>query len=110
MSKFEIKKDEAGEFRFNLKAGNGEIILKSQGYNDKSSCENGIKSVKENALEDDHYERKEATGGYMFNLKALNGEVVATSEIYSSLGAMEKGITSVKSNAADAVIEDISKD
>lgn len=109
MSKFEISKDEAGQFRFNLKSGNGEIILKSEGYRDKESCEKGIKSVRENALEDDHYDRKEATGGYMFNLKALNGEVIGTSEIYSSLPAMEKGITSVKTNAPDAAIEDDSE-
>lgn len=106
MSKFEISKDSSGEYRFNLKSGNGEVILKSEGYKDKASCENGIKSVRENALEDDHYDRKEATGGYMFNLKALNGEVVGTSEIYSSLPAMEKGITSVKANAPDAAVED----
>lgn len=107
MSKFEISKDEAGEFRFNLKSGNGEIILKSEGYRDKESCEKGIKSVRENALEDDHYERKEASGGYRFNLKAANGEIVGSSEIYTTLAAMEKGITSVKANAPDAAIEEL---
>lgn len=47
--KFEIKLDKAGEFRFNLKAGNGEIILSSEGYKQKSGCMNGIESVKKNA-------------------------------------------------------------
>lgn len=107
MSKFEISKDKAGEFRFNLKSGNGEVILKSEGYNDKASCEKGIKAVRENALEDDHYDRKEAAGGYRFNLKAANGEVVGSSEIYTTLTAMEKGITSVKANAPDAAIEEL---
>ncbi|MBM9590593.1 YegP family protein [Leptospira sp. 201903075] len=48
-AKFEIYKDKAGEFRFRLKAGNGEIIASSEGYASKQSCENGIASVKNNA-------------------------------------------------------------
>ncbi|MFD2517831.1 YegP family protein [Salinimicrobium flavum] len=106
MSKFEISKDKAGEFRFNLKSGNGEIILKSEGYKDKESCEKGIRAVRINALEDDHFDRKEASGGYRFNLKASNGEIVGSSEVYTTLAAMEKGITSVKANAPDAEIQE----
>ena len=49
--KFEIYNDKAGEFRFRLKARNGEIILSSEGYKAKASCENGIESVKKNAPE-----------------------------------------------------------
>ncbi|TGL85258.1 DUF1508 domain-containing protein [Leptospira congkakensis] len=48
-AKFEIYKDKAGEFRFRLKAGNGEIIASSEGYSSKQACENGISSVKNNA-------------------------------------------------------------
>ena len=47
--KFEIYEDKAGEFRFRLKAKNGEIILASEGYKTKASCENGIESVRKNA-------------------------------------------------------------
>ena len=47
--KFEIYNDKAGEFRFRLKAKNGEIILASEGYKTKASCENGIESVRKNA-------------------------------------------------------------
>ncbi len=47
--KYEIYKDKAGEFRFRLKAKNGEIIAVSEGYKAKPSCENGIASVKKNA-------------------------------------------------------------
>jgi uncharacterized protein YegP (UPF0339 family) len=49
--KFEIYKDKKGEFRFRLKAGNGQIILASEGYTDKTGCKNGIKSVVTNAPE-----------------------------------------------------------
>lgn len=49
--KFEMYTDKAGEFRFRLKAGNGEVIATSEGYKAKASCENGIESVKKNAPE-----------------------------------------------------------
>lgn len=48
-AKFEVYKDKAGEFRFRLKAGNGEIIATSEGYTAKASCLKGIESVKANA-------------------------------------------------------------
>ena len=50
-AKFEINKDKAGEYRFNLVATNGEIIAVSQGYNAKEGALKGIESVKENAAE-----------------------------------------------------------
>ena len=49
--KFEMYTDKAGEFRFRLKATNGEIIAVSEGYVAKASCENGIESVRKNAAE-----------------------------------------------------------
>jgi len=47
--KFEVFTDKAGEYRFRLKAPNGEIIAASEGYSSKASCMNGIESVKKNA-------------------------------------------------------------
>lgn len=109
MGKFEIYKDKKEEFRFRLKAGNGQTILASEGYSNKSGCENGIESVKNNAPNDDRYERLESSGGSpYFNLKAGNGQVIGTSEMYSSTSAMENGIESVKSNAPNATVDDLS--
>lgn len=48
--KFEVYKDKAGEYRFRLKAPNGEIIAVGEGYRSKKSCMNGIQSVKKNVL------------------------------------------------------------
>ena len=108
MGKFEIKKDRAGEFRFNLKAGNGQVILSSEGYSAKNSCMNGIESVRKNSQNDELFERKEAGSGHRFNLKASNGQVIGTSEVYTTTSAMENGISSVKTNAPDAeVVEEI---
>ena len=107
MGKFEIKTDNSGKFRFNLKAGNGQVILSSQGYSSKSACENGIDSVSKNSKNDSMFERKTASSGSpYFNLKASNGQVIGSSEMYSSTSAMENGIASVKKNAPDAGVND----
>ena len=49
--KFEVYTDKAGEFRFRLKATNGQIIAVSEGYKTHASCLNGIESVKKNAAD-----------------------------------------------------------
>lgn len=106
--KFEIYKDKAGEYRFRLKASNGQIILASEGYKAKSSCNNGVESVKKNAQDEARYERKETkTGKHMFNLKAGNNQVIGTSESYESVAARDNGIASVKKNAPGAKIDDL---
>ena len=108
--KFELNTSSNGKFFFNLKAGNGEIILSSEMYESKSSAENGIASVKKNAGDDDRYDRKTAANGDpYFVLKAGNGEPIGRSETYSSSAAMENGIDSVKKNAADAQIAETAK-
>ncbi|MCK7590379.1 YegP family protein [Subsaxibacter sp. CAU 1640] len=107
MGKFEITKDKAGKHRFNLKAGNGQVILSSEAYESKASCNNGIESVRKNSQDDARYERKTAKNGSpYFNLKSTNGQVIGNSEIYSSASAMENGIASVKKNAPDASVDD----
>jgi uncharacterized protein YegP (UPF0339 family) len=104
---FEIKKAKDGEFYFHLKAGNGQIILSSEMYEAKSSAENGIASVKKNALDDSRYERKdEKNGKHMFNLKAANHQVIGTSQGYTTIEAREHGIESVKENAPLATVQD----
>ena len=47
--KFEVYEDKGGEFRFRLKAGNGEVIAVSEGYKTKAACLKGIESVRRNA-------------------------------------------------------------
>lgn len=106
--KFELYKDKAGEFRFRLKAGNGQIILASEGYKQRASAENGIDSVRKNSADDGRFDRTETKGGkYRFNLKATNGQVIGTSESYESASSRENGIQSVKKNAPGAKLEDL---
>ena len=47
--KFQLFQDKAGQYRFRLKARNGKIIAVSEGYETRSGCENGIRSIRENA-------------------------------------------------------------
>lgn len=106
MGKFEITTRTNGEFQFNLKAANHQIILTSQGYSTRAGCENGIASVRENAQVDSNFERnKSANEKHYFNLKAANGQIIGTSEMYESTSSMENGIASVMKNAPTAVIE-----
>ena len=105
--KFEVYADKGGDYRFRLKAGNGEIILSSEGYSSKAACMNGVESVKKNAPDDDRYEKKETTSGkFMFNLKAANHQVIGSSQSYKSASGRDNGIESVKKNAPDAAVVD----
>ncbi|CCH56310.1 protein of unknown function DUF1508 [Fibrisoma limi BUZ 3] len=105
MGKFVISTRKNGEYQFQLKAGNGQVILVSEGYTSMSSCENGIESVKKNAPNDDRYERRTTESGkFRFNLKAGNGQVIGTSETYESESGRDNGIESVKKNAPDAEV------
>jgi len=105
--KFELYKDKKGEFRFRLKAGNGEIILASEGYKDRSGAMNGIESVKKNADLLARFEKKaSASGKSYFVLKAANHQVIGTSEQYASDGACDNGIKSVIHAAPLASVDD----
>jgi uncharacterized protein len=107
MGKFVITKRTNGEFQFSLKAGNGQDILASEGYSSKSSCENGIESVKKNAQDAAKFEKKTSSNGkFFFNLKATNGQVIGSSEMYESEASRDNGIASVQKNAPDASVED----
>lgn len=106
-AKYELKKSTNGQFMFNLKAGNGEVILASELYVNKEGATGGIESVKGNSNDDARYERKKSKSGQpFFVLKAHNGEIIGKSEMYSSDSAMEHGIESVKKNGPVARIED----
>ncbi|MCO5787347.1 hypothetical protein DHB74_13355 [Pseudomonas sp. G11-1] len=106
--KFEVYQDKAGEYRFRLKASNGQNILASEGYKTKASCMNGVESVKANAPEDGRYERKESSSGkFMFNLKAANHQIIGSSQLYESTASRDNGIESVKKNAPEATVTEV---
>lgn len=107
MGKFVISKRSNGEYQFNLKALNGQVILTSEGYKAKASCLNGIESVKRNSQSDSKFERKTSKNNkYYFTLKSGNGQVIGMSEMYDTGAACENGVRSVMTNAANAGVEE----
>ena len=119
MGKFVIKAVASG-IKFDLKAGNGEVIATSEVYTSKSACENGIESVRKNApvaaIEDQTIEGfameknpkfevyKDNKGEYRFRLKATNGQIIATGEGYAAKASCLNGVESVRRNAPDAPV------
>ncbi len=119
MGKFVIKTTKTG-VKFDLKAGNGEVIATSEVYTTEDACRKGIASVQKNApvaaIENQTVEGyavekhpkfevyNDKAGEFRFRLKATNGQVIATSEGYKALTGCMNGIESVKKNAVDAKI------
>ena len=119
MGKFVVKEAKGG-LRFNLKAGNGEIIGVSQVYASEDTCMNGIASVKKNAIEaklEDQtvadFEQltnpkfevyKDKAGEFRYRLKARNGEIILSGEGYKAKASCLNGIDSIRRNAPDAPI------
>ena len=114
MGKFVMKETKNG-VKFDLKAGNGEVIATSEVYSGDAACKKGIESVRKNAveakLEDQTVEGFAAAkcpkfeiyvdnaGEFRFRLKATNGEIIAASEGYKAKESCENGIQSVRENA-----------
>jgi uncharacterized protein YegP (UPF0339 family) len=109
MAKFEVyQSGKKKEFRFRLKADNGQIILSSEGYASKASCMNGIESVKKNAKDPKRF-NKTTTPNKMFRFAVVagNNEVIGVSQNYKSESGRDNGIESVKRNAVKAEIKEL---
>ena len=120
MGKFVLRTVNTG-IKFDLKAGNGEVIATSEVYSSESTCRAGIASVQKNApaaaIENQTTENfaveknpkfevyEDKAGEIRFRLKATNGQIIAVGEGYKTLASCLKGIESVKKNAMDAKIE-----
>ena len=119
MGKFVVKTTATG-IKFDLKAGNGEVIATSEVYTSEAACKNGIESVKKNApvaaVENQTVEGyateknpkfevyTDKAGEFRFRLKATNGQIIAVSEGYKAMAGCMNGIESVKKNAPDAEV------
>lgn len=119
MGKFVVREVKTG-FKFDLKAGNGEVIATSEVYTTEAACKNGIESVKKNAavagVEDQTVENFEKVkhpkfeiyedkgGEFRFRLKATNGEIIAVSEGYKAKASCKNGVESVVKNAPEAEV------
>ncbi len=90
-----------GQHYFNVFAGNGEKILRSEGYTSLAGAETGIESVKDNGVDVENFDVLEASNGeYYFNLVAQNGEIIGTSELYSSKSSANRAVKTVRAVVA----------
>ena len=119
MGKFVIRNTKTG-VKFDLKAGNGEVIATSEVYASQAACKNGVESVRKNApvaaVEDQTVEGfavekhpkfevyTDKAGEFRFRLKATNGQIIAVSEGYKARAGCMNGVESVKKNAHGAPV------
>lgn len=118
--KFEIKRANDGSYVFNVRAGNTQIIAKSQTYSSMTACKNGIESVGKNApvanIEDQTLKTinveklpkfqiyLDKAGKYRFNLLATNGNnILSCTQGYNHKSSCKNGIKSVINNATAEV-------
>ena len=95
------------QFHWDLKGANATKILSSQLYAAKAGAETGIRSCRENAVNEARYERLVSKDSRpYFVLKAANGETIGTSQMYSSESARDQGIASCIENGPTGAIHD----
>jgi len=94
--RFDLFRGNDGQWYFHLKSSNGQIILQSEGYVAKAGAENGIESVKNNAIDLSNFVLSEASNGqWFFNLRAKNYQIIGTSELYASKSNAKRGSLAV---------------
>lgn len=95
-ARFDVFRGADGRFYYNLHAGNGEVVLSSQGYQDEASALNATFSAADNGVSAARYDVRQATNGqWYFNLTATNGQVIGTSEMYSTKYNAERARDSI---------------
>ena len=106
MAKFEVyQSGKKEEYRFRLKADNGQIILSSEGYTSKASCLNGIESVRKNSSDPKRFTKTTTpTNMFRFSITAANSQIIGTSQNYKSESGRNNGVESVMKNAAPAIL------
>ncbi|MBW6499925.1 MAG: YegP family protein [Bacteroidales bacterium] len=111
MAKFEVyQSGKKNEFRFRLKADNGQIILSSEGYTSKPACLNGIESVKKNSADAKRFTKTTTpTNMFRFAITAANSQIIGTSQNYKTESGRNNGIESVMKNAARAEVKELEK-
>ncbi|MGX5817169.1 YegP family protein [Chitinophaga lutea] len=105
MGTFIISRTSNGEYLFNLKSDNGEIVLTSERYVARGGCVNGVDAVQLNAQDSKRYKRRISDDGkYYFVLTAGNGQVVGVSELYETAQNCHEGVDAVMRAARGAEI------
>jgi uncharacterized protein YegP (UPF0339 family) len=117
---FILYQDAGGAYRFRLRAPNNEIIAVSEGYQSRSNCVNGVKTVKRYSAADIEDQTtdgpslsnpkfqiyRDAANKFRFRLRARNNEIILTGEAYESKQGCQNGIQAIKRYCGSARIQD----
>ncbi len=83
-----------GQWHFNVKSGNGAVLLTSEAYTSRTGAINGALSVLENGVDDAMYAVNQTATGYNLHLKAANHESIAFSQVYSTKSSATRAVGS----------------
>jgi len=103
-----VRKSEAeSPYSFIFTDKDGGALIRSENYKQKTSCMNGVESVRKNCTVDERYELKVAKNGkFFFNIKASNGQIVGTSAFFDTEDERKSAITYIKRYAPKAALEE----
>jgi len=105
-TKFQIIRGENEKYYFSLRDGDGDIILRSEGYTVRAGAEKGIDMVKLSVYQDEKFKRKISTDGkFYFDIVSVDGNILVTSKLFDTLEACQSGIETVKDLVLKASIE-----
>ncbi len=92
--KFSLWQSTDGQWRFNLKSGNGATLLTSEGYSSRTAAINGILSTQDNGVDAAMYEVRQTNTGYILHLLAANHESIGFSQVYKTKSSATRAVTS----------------
>lgn len=92
--KFNLWQSTDGQWRFNLKSGNGATLLTSEGYTSRTGAINGILSMQANGVDPAMYEVRQTSTGWILHLLAANHESIGFSQVYKTKSSATRAITS----------------
>jgi uncharacterized protein YegP (UPF0339 family) len=100
-ARVQIEEGSTNQFRFNVFAANGQVVLSSESYTTAAAAWNGAFAVQDAAALDASFAILTATDGrFYFTLTAQNGQIVGISQMYTTKASAQAGIASVKSTLA----------
>lgn len=92
--KFNLWQSTDGQWRFNLKSGNGATLLTSEGYSSRTAAINGVLSMQNNGVDPAMYQVRQTATGHILHLMAANHESIGFSQVYKTKSSATRAITS----------------
>ena len=101
-----IIKEEEGEYKAELHASNGELLLSSESYASYASAKDAIDNIRQNGIAGNFIVDSDKKGRYFFKLRNATKVTLCVGETYSQLQACLSAIDSVRSFLKTAKLAD----